>query len=118
MCAGDTAAFERVHPVLRDVAGIERQKLFDVMHAGPLGSPFMAFFAEYALTGDPSKLAFSIQNATKDVGYYDQMTRDAGTPSHMAPAPLMAMRAALDKGMGDQLVPELLDYYLQQFKRE
>jgi 2-hydroxy-3-oxopropionate reductase len=102
---------------IADATGVDRKNVFDVMFAGPLGSPFMAFMADYALEGDPSKLAFSIANATKDVGYYVQMAEDAGTPSYMAPAPLKMMQGALEDGMGDKLVPELLDYYLKQYGR-
>lgn len=157
MCSGDEAAFEKVKPVLQDlaenvfhlgdvgsghtikllnnffgqvvanalgeafsmadIAGIDRQNVFDVMFAGPLGSPFMDFFANYALNGDASKLAFSIENATKDVGYYVRMAEDAGAPSVMAQAPLKMMKQALDDGMGDKLVPELLDHYLKHYGR-
>lgn len=157
MCSGDQTAFDRVRPVLDDLAenvfylgdvgsghtikllnnffgqvvanalgeaftladvtGIDRQKVFDVMFAGPLGSPFMDFFANYALNGDPSKLAFSIENATKDVGYYAKMAEDAGAPSVMAQAPLKMMRQALDDGMGGKLVPELMDHYLKHYGR-
>ncbi|MBU2994756.1 NAD(P)-dependent oxidoreductase [Octadecabacter sp. 1_MG-2023] len=100
-----------------DIAGIDRKQVFDVMHSGPLGSPFMAFMAEYALNGDPSKLAFSIKNATKDVGYYDQMTRDAGAPSIMAAAPLQIMKDAIEAGYGENLVPEFTDYYVERLKK-
>ena len=157
MCSGDMAAFEKVKPVLEDlaenvfhlggvgsghtiklinnvfgqgvpnalgeaftmadIAGIERQKVFDVMYAGPLGSPFMDFFATYALKGDASKLAFSIENATKDVGYYAKMAEDAGAPSVMAEAPLKMMKQALEDGMGDKLVPELLELYQKHYGR-
>ena len=102
---------------IADLTGVERKQLFDVMFAGPLGSPFMEFMAAYALDGDPSKLAFSIRNAGKDVGYYDQMTRDAGAPSLMAGAPLGVLRDADANGMGDRLVPELLDYFTDKFSR-
>lgn len=102
---------------MADVTGIERKQLFDVMFAGPLGSPFMEFMAAYALDGDASKLAFSITNAGKDVGYYDQMAQAAGAPSIMAGNALGALRGAKEAGMGDKLVPELLDYYLQRFDR-
>ncbi len=99
-----------------DVAGVDRKAVYDVMSAGPLGSPFMDFMAAYALDGDPEKLAFSITNAAKDVGYYDQMTRDAGTPSIVAGAPLGALRAAVADGMGDEMVPKLTDHFVKQFK--
>lgn len=103
--------------VQADVAGIDRQKVYDVMFAGPLGSPFMEFMGSYALKGDPSKLAFSIANAAKDVGYYTRMVEAAGTPTIMANAPLSMMREAVESGMGDRLVPELLDHYLKHYGR-
>ena len=103
---------------MADITGIDRQSLFDVMSAGPLGSPFMEFFANYALKGDPNMLAFSIENATKDVGYYVQMAEDAGAPSVMAPAPLAMMKRALENGMGDRLVPELYDQYKKHYGRD
>lgn len=155
MCSGDKAAFDRVQPVLQDLAEnvfhlgdvgsghtiklinnffgqvvanslaeafvmadlakVDRQNLFDVMFAGPLGSPFMDFFAGYALKGDPGKLAFSIENATKDVGYYARMADDLGAPTVMAAAPLEMMRRALDDGMGEKFVPELLELYLEHY---
>ena len=103
---------------IADITGIDRKQLFDVMYAGPLGSPFMAFMADYALEGNPNNLAFSIRNAGKDVGYYDEMTRDAGAPSLMAASALAALRDADAMGMGDKMVPELLDYFQAKLKRE
>lgn len=99
-----------------DAAGVDRKQVFDVMHAGPLGSPFMAFMADHALHGDPSKLAFSIKNATKDVGYYEQMTKDAGVPSIMVGQTLGIMKDAIDAGYGEKLVPEFIDYYVERLK--
>jgi len=158
MCAGDKDAFDKVHPVLSDLAenvfhlgdsgsghtiklmnnffgqvvanalseaftmaditGIERQKLFDVMFAGPLGSPFMQLVAQYPLNGDPNQLAFSIENATKDVGYYAQMAEEAGAPSVMAHVPLQMMKQALADGMGDAMVPQLYDAYKKHYGRD
>lgn len=102
--------------VMADIAGVERQRLYDVMSAGPLGSGFMDFMAAYAIDGDPKKLAFSIANAAKDVGYYDQMAKDAGAPSLMASAPLSALQAARDGGMADAMVPELVDHFAKVLK--
>ena len=97
--------------VMAETVGLERKQVYDVIFAGPVGSPFMEFMGAYALEGDPSKLAFSIANAAKDVGYYDQMARDAGKPSIVAGAPLGALRGAVAAGKGDALVPELTDYF-------
>ncbi len=100
-----------------DLAGVDRRQLYEVMSAGPLGSQFMDLMAAYALDGDPSKLAFSIKNAGKDVGYYDQMCSDLGAPSMMAAAPLSALKDAEAKGMGESMVSELTEYHCQRLKR-
>lgn len=99
-----------------DVMGVNRKDAYDVMRAGPTGSGFMDMMAAYALDGDPTKLAFAIRNAGKDVGYYKQMTEAAGAPSVMANAPLDIFREAEAAGMGDAMVPELLDHYIARFK--
>jgi len=61
---------------LSDQAGIKRQDLYNIMSAGPLHSAMMDLVKANAVDGDPTKLAFSIGNASKDLGYYTQMTED------------------------------------------
>ena len=70
----------------------------------------------HALEGDPTKLAFSIRNAAKDVGYYARMAADAGAPSVMANGPPGALRDAIEKGAGDAMVPELVDYFATRLR--
>ena len=94
-----------------DVAGIERQAIYDVMSAGPLRSGMMDFVAAYALQGDETKLEFAIKNARKDVGYYQQMTEDAGASSVMSKATLAALTEATEAGQGDDYVCKMVDFY-------
>ncbi|GAA6182713.1 MULTISPECIES: NAD(P)-dependent oxidoreductase [unclassified Shimia] len=101
---------------MADKAGLSRQDLYNVISAGPLHSGMMDFLSVYALEGDPSKLQFSIKNASKDVGYYVQMTKDAGVKTLMGDNTLAALEGANAAGMGEQLVPEILEYYIDQFK--
>lgn len=102
---------------MAEITGIGRKGFYDVVAAGPLGSVFLDLVAAYAIDGDPTKLEFSIRNAAKDVGYYDQMTRDAGVPSLMANGALTALNDATDKGRGDAMVSELVDYFTERFGR-
>lgn len=95
---------------MADRAGIERQKLFDVMSAGPLKSGMMEFIKNYATDGQID-LAFSVNNASKDVGYYNKMSQDLGAPSRMSVAADNALKAAIDDGKGDIMVPEMVDYF-------
>ncbi|MCL6283257.1 NAD(P)-dependent oxidoreductase [Ruegeria sp. 2012CJ41-6] len=100
---------------MADVAGVPRQSVYDVMAAGPLHSGMMDFVKAYGVDGDPSMLAFAIKNAAKDVGYYDQMARDAGVSSQMAPAALGALRAAVDEGRGEEMVSQMIDHFVARF---
>ncbi|WP_425041564.1 NAD(P)-dependent oxidoreductase [Primorskyibacter sp. S187A] len=102
--------------VMGDVAGIERQKLYDVISAGPNHSLIMDFVSAYSLEGDPNKLAFSIRNAHKDVGYYRQMAEAAGVKSVNSEGAYAGLSGALEAGMGDAMVPEIVDYYSKALK--
>ena len=100
-----------------DVAGIDRQQLYDVMAAGPLRSGMMDFVKGYGVDGDPNHLAFAIKNAAKDVGYYVKMTGDAGVESRVAHGPLSALNDAVSDGRGNDMVSQMVDFYADQFKK-
>ncbi|WP_112324095.1 NAD(P)-dependent oxidoreductase [Oceanibium sediminis] len=99
---------------MADLAGIERQTLFDVMGAGPLRSGMMEFIKGYAVDGD-IQLAFSVANARKDVGYYVQMADDLDVPSQMSGAAKNALALAKANGWGDKMVPEMTDWFAELF---
>ena len=99
-----------------DLAGVDRQQVYNVISAGPLHSMMMDFVSDYALKGKPDALEFSIRNGAKDMGYYAQMLADAGTESSIAGCPVAAMNEAIDNGHGDAMVPIMLDHYLSRFE--
>jgi 2-hydroxy-3-oxopropionate reductase len=96
---------------MADAAGVERQKLYDVMSAGPLHSGMMDFVKAYAVDGDSNQLAFAIRNARKDVGYYSTMAEDAGVVSILSPGTRQALALALVDEFGDRNVPEIVDFF-------
>lgn len=98
---------------MSDRAGIERQKLYDVMSAGPLKSGMMEFIKNYATDGQID-LAFSVQNAAKDVGYYNRMAQELGAPSRMSVAADGALNSAIADGKGQTMVPEMVDYFAEK----
>ena len=100
---------------MSDITGVDRAQLYEVMSAGPLHSGMMDFVKAYGVDGDPSMLAFMIKNAAKDVGYYNQMASDAGVASQIAPAPLAAMKEAEAQGRGDNMVSQMVDFYVDLF---
>jgi 3-hydroxyisobutyrate dehydrogenase-like beta-hydroxyacid dehydrogenase len=93
-----------------DMAGVDRQQLFDIMSTGPSSSPFMQFCKNYAVD-NVSDLGFSIANANKDLGYFLKMVEDLGTQSKIAEGSSANLQAAFDAGMGSGNVPEIFDYF-------
>lgn len=99
---------------MADVQGVDRQALYDVMAAGPLHSGMMDFVKSYGVDKDPSKLAFTVKNAAKDVGYYSAMAREVGATSLMSQSTLLALTEANEAGQGDDMVSQMVDFYEQK----
>ena len=58
-----------------DLAGVDRQNVYDVISAGPLRSMMMDFVSEYALKGNPAVLEFAIKNGAKGYGCTHRCSR-------------------------------------------
>ena len=101
---------------MADKAGLSREKLYDVMSAGPRRSGMMDFVKAYAVDGDPMKLAFSITNARKDIGYYSTMADDLGVTSVMSTSAKQALGTAKGTGHVDNMVPQMVDFFVELFK--
>ena len=99
---------------MADKMGVDREAVYNVMAAGPLRSGMMDFVKGYAVDGDPAQLAFAVKNAHKDVGYYAQMAKDAGTESVMSQGALAALGESKDAGRGDTMVSEQVDFFVKK----
>jgi 3-hydroxyisobutyrate dehydrogenase-like beta-hydroxyacid dehydrogenase len=95
---------------MADLAGLPRQNLYDVLAAGPNRSTMMDFIKAQAIDGE-NKLAFSISNAAKDLGYYTQMAVDMNAVSMIATGPKASLDLAKSLGWGDKMVPEMVDFF-------
>lgn len=102
--------------VMADKAGVDRQKVYDVMSAGPTHSMMMDFIKGFAIDGNAENLAFSIKNAAKDVGYYSQMADELGVNSMMSTAANTALSKAKDAGFAECLVPEMVTFFENEYK--
>lgn len=100
---------------MADITGVDRSQMHSVMAAGPLQSGMMGFVKAYAVDADPNQLAFAIKNAAKDVGYYSEMAQEAGVESIMSQGTLVALKAARDEGRGEDMVSQMVDFYVQKF---
>jgi len=94
---------------MADKAGVDRQNLYDVMSAGPLHSGMMDFVKSFAME-KKIDLAFSMNNAAKDVGYYRGMAEDLGAATRMSACAADTLAEAIEAGWGDRMVPEMVDY--------
>lgn len=99
---------------MADSAGVPREKLYQVMAAGPLHSGMMDFIKSYAMD-HKIDLAFSMANAKKDVGYYRAMAEELGARSRMSSAAAETLDEAVGDGWGDRLVPEMVDFLASAF---
>jgi 3-hydroxyisobutyrate dehydrogenase-like beta-hydroxyacid dehydrogenase len=102
---------------LADEAKIARQSLYEVMAAGPNHSGMMQFVRNYATEGQID-LAFSAQNAAKDVGYYRKMAEDLGLNSRMSGAANATLAEIVEGGSGDLMVPQIVDWMVENLRRK
>lgn len=100
---------------MADRTGVSREQLYGVMAAGPLHSGMMDFIKAHAID-DEMMLAFSVRNALKDVSYYRKMAEDAGAATVMSSSAFEAMSLAVEDGRGDDLVPQMVEFYADRFK--
>lgn len=94
---------------MADRAGVDRDNLYQVMSAGPLHSGMMDFVKSFAME-KKIDLAFSMNNAAKDVGYYRGMAEELGATSRMSACAADTLAEAIGAGWGDRMVPEMVDY--------
>ena len=99
-----------------DKAGVSRQDVYDVMSSGPNHSMMMDMVSAYALRDDDTQLAFAIKNGAKDAGYYQQMLADAGIERSIASQTASEMTLATNDGLGDEMVPKMIDHFLKAQK--
>ena len=102
---------------MADRADVPREKLYQVMAAGPLHSGMMDFIKNYAV-GHKIDLAFSLSNAAKDVGYYRSMAEGLGAQSRMSSAAADTLGEAINDGWGARMVPEMVDYLAGQLAKK
>ena len=88
-------------------AGVDLKLLHQVMGAGPNRSDFFDWMMHGAITGDESKLAFSLANGFKDVGYYNSMVEAVGAKSNIPSQAFNMLETVVSDGNGDDTVPAL-----------
>ena len=90
-------------------AGLDWQKLYEVMQQGSNNSGALRKMVGPALKGDFDGYPFSIANAAKDMRYYMKLADELGTRSPLAEASNAIFADAVAKGLGALRVSRLID---------
>ena len=89
-------------------AGIEVQKLVDLISAGPVNSGLFQAMAK-TLHGQMDGLKFELDNARKDIRYYTHLAEGLAVPTVMGEAVHQSLALACALGHGRKFVPSLVE---------
>jgi len=92
-------------------AGLDQKVFLDLVTAGGANSAMFQMLVPKALHGDLTGLMFTLGNAKKDIGYYQQMTTGATLATPMAAALHQLLVQANALGLGEKFVPSLIEAY-------
>lgn len=84
--------------------GIAPEVLVDTLRKGGGYGAALDRLAPFLLAGDDSAVRFSLNNALKDIGYYDTMADDEGVPRQTAAGVRATLQALVDAGLGTEFV--------------
>ena len=90
-------------------AGLQLDKLFDVVSAGGVNSGIFQMMVGKMLQGDLSGLKFSIANAQKDLRYYTHLAESLPVASFVAEAAHQSFVQAANLGLGDKFIASLFE---------
>lgn len=91
--------------------GISRETFFQLVSAGGANSNMFQMVVPKALKGDFSGLMFTLGNAKKDIGYYQQMVAATPLVGPMGAALNQVLLQANALGLGEKFVPSLIEAY-------
>jgi len=92
-------------------SGIDLEVFYKLITAGGANSNMFQMIVPKALKGELDGLLFTLGNAKKDIGYYQQMTAAAPFAGHMGAALHQTLVQANALGLGDKFVPSLVEAY-------
>ena len=91
--------------------GISPERFFQLVSAGGANSNMFQMVVPKALKGELDGLLFTLSNAKKDIGYYQQMVAGASLAGPMGSALHQVLVQANALGLGEKFVPSLLEAY-------
>jgi 3-hydroxyisobutyrate dehydrogenase-like beta-hydroxyacid dehydrogenase len=90
-------------------AGVRLDKLFEVVSQGALNSPIFQMIAGGAVSGDLTRMKFSIVNAAKDMRYYTHLAESLPVASFIGEAVHQSYEQAVALGLGDKLLASMIE---------
>lgn len=87
--------------------GIDTETFVQVLEQGGGHGAALTRIKPYLLSGDAGNMRFSISNAHKDLGYYNQMTQDAKLDNTIAEAVMETLGEAKTQGDPNGFLPEM-----------
>ena len=94
--------------------GVAHEVFVDVLAKGGAGGTALERMRPYLLARDPSGLRFTVANACKDLGYYNEMAGDLQAERSVASAMLASLQAAAGRAGDKALMPELASIFAAQ----
>jgi 3-hydroxyisobutyrate dehydrogenase-like beta-hydroxyacid dehydrogenase len=91
--------------------GLSRETFFKLISAGGANSAMFQMVVPKALQGDHTGLLFTLANAKKDIGYYQQMAGNASFAGPLGGVLYQQLVQANALGLGEKFVPSLIEAY-------
>jgi 3-hydroxyisobutyrate dehydrogenase-like beta-hydroxyacid dehydrogenase len=91
--------------------GIDREVFYKLISAGGANSAMFQMIVPKALKGDLTGLLFTLANAKKDIGYYQQMAGNASFAGPLGGVLYQQLVQANALGLGEKFVPSLIEAY-------
>ena len=90
-------------------AGIDVQKLYDVISAGPIGCTLLKILIPKALNGEFDGMKFQLANGLKDLRYFGNLNESLGVVSIAGQGIRQSFEVANALGYGGHYVPSLIE---------
>lgn len=91
-----------------DQVGIDRSALYSLMSKGPLKSTLLQMTAEEILKNNFEGMKFSVNNAHKDIFYFNNMVANGPEAASLSSSLSRVLALAVAQGLGDQFLPSLV----------
>jgi 3-hydroxyisobutyrate dehydrogenase-like beta-hydroxyacid dehydrogenase len=89
--------------------GLDLDMFYRLVSAGGANSNMFQMVVPKALKGDLTGLQFTLGNAKKDIGYYQQFTASASAPGPMGAALMQTLVQADALGLGSKYIASLIE---------